>query len=169
MPANSPSTIPQRCLSPQGPNMMGLPLELHYQIASYLLYPDALALKHTNRHFHSFVYTGVELKVDWLMHRLSRKLECPQEKCEFGSDEAFCCGRFRKIMEKRRRHQECRYAEGGCLVVEGASCPGGNSIWLAAKGRLDIWKKKENNAFNMHGTYVCSWHLLFRQSFALIG
>lgn len=146
-PASSSAAV----AAPESPNLMSLPLELHYQIASHLLYPDALALKHTNRHFYSFVQTGVQLKVDWLMHRLSRKLECPQEKCEFGSDEAFCCGKFRKIMEKRRRHKECRPAEGGCLVVEGASCPGGNSIWLVAKNRLDIWRIGEKNMSDLHG------------------
>lgn len=157
MASASPAVLPQG--APHGSrdrSLTNLPLELHYQIASYLLYPDALALKHTNRHFYSFVYTGVELKVDWLMHRLSRKLECPQEKCEFGTDEAFCCGRFRKIMEKRRRHQECQPAEGGCLVVEGASCRRGNSIWLATKDRLSAWRKGQKNAFDLYGAFLPS-------------
>jgi hypothetical protein len=149
----SPTILAQEVLPTQeGPGLMSLPLELHYQIASYLLYPDALALKHTNRHFYSFVYTGVELKVDWLIDRLSRKLECPQEKCEFGTDEAFCCGKFRKIMEKRRRHQECRPAERGCVVVEGASCHGGNSIWLVAKRRLGLLGKRQKSGFDLRGT-----------------
>ena len=54
---------------------MSLPTELHIQISSYLSYPDALALKHTNRHFYSLVYTGVHSKIDWLLWRFERKLE----------------------------------------------------------------------------------------------
>lgn len=57
-------------------------------------------------------------------------------------------------MEKRRRHQECKPAECGCLVVEGTSCSGGNSIWLVAKSRFDIWRKRERNVFGLYGTYA---------------
>lgn len=103
-------------------SLMGLPTELHLQIASYLPYPDALALKHTSRHFYSFVYTGVHLKVDWLVERFELKLECPMEKCSFRTDEAFCNWRIRRIMQRRRRHLECRRQRGGCLVIGGETC-----------------------------------------------
>lgn len=103
-------------------NLMDLPSELQMQISSYLTYPDAFALKHTCRHFHSLVYTGVHLKVDWLVERFERKLECPMEKCSFRTDESFCNHRIRRIMERRRRHLECRRVPGGCWVVEGHTC-----------------------------------------------
>ena len=48
-------------------SLMDLPTELHMQIANYLTYPDALSLKHTNRHFKGWVYTGVNLKIEWLI------------------------------------------------------------------------------------------------------
>ncbi|KAJ5217755.1 uncharacterized protein N7469_011380 [Penicillium citrinum] len=102
--------------------LMDLPTELHMQIATHLSYPDALALKHTCRHFYSIVYTGVHLKVDWLVERFERKLECPMEKCSFRTDEAFCNWRIRRIMERRRLHLECRGTAGGCTVIEGETC-----------------------------------------------
>lgn len=105
-----------------GPNLMNLPSELHLQISTYLSYPDALALKHSNRHFYSMVYTGVHLKVDWLVERFERKLECPMEKCSFRTDESFCNGRVRGIMERRRWHFECKPVQGGCIVVQGRTC-----------------------------------------------
>lgn len=91
-------------------------------ISSYLSYPDALALKHTCRHFNSLVYTGVHLKVDWLVERFERRLECPMEKCSFRTDESFCNWRIRRIMERRRWHLECPRVAGGCLVLEGKTC-----------------------------------------------
>ncbi|KAJ5664486.1 hypothetical protein N7507_005217 [Penicillium longicatenatum] len=102
--------------------LLDLPPEIHMQIASFLSYPDALALKHTSRHFYNMVYTGVHLKVNWLVERFERKLECPMEKCSFRTDEAFCNGRVRRIMERRRWHLECRRVPGGCWVVEGQTC-----------------------------------------------
>ncbi|KAJ5738732.1 hypothetical protein N7493_001887 [Penicillium malachiteum] len=102
--------------------LLDLPSEIHFQISSYLLYPDALALKHTCRHFYSLVYTGVHLKVDWLVQRFERKLECPMEKCSFRTDEVFCNNQIRRIMERRRWHLECRPIPGGCWVIEGQSC-----------------------------------------------
>lgn len=103
-------------------SLMDLPPELHILISSYLPYPDALALKHTCRQFNSLVYTGVHLKVDWLVERFERKLECPMEKCSFRTDESFCNSRIRRIMERRRWHLECRRVAGGCLVIEGRTC-----------------------------------------------
>ncbi|KAE8555115.1 hypothetical protein EYB25_003663 [Talaromyces marneffei] len=103
---------------------MSLPTELHIQISSYLSYPDALALKHTNRHFYSLVYTSIHLKINWLLWRFEHKLECPRnEDCSLRTDASFCRSKtVRKIMERRRRHLECRSGEGGCFVVLGGSC-----------------------------------------------
>ncbi|KAK0129216.1 hypothetical protein ONS95_001151 [Cadophora gregata] len=102
-----------------------LPTELHLQIASYLTYPDALSLKHTNRHFYSFVYTGVNLKVEWLINRRTLHLDCPHDKkCELGSDMRFCRGSVRLLMKRRREHGECDTREGGrgCLVFDTKVC-----------------------------------------------
>lgn len=101
---------------------MDLPPELHTMISSYLSYPDALALKHTCRHFNSLVYTGVHLKVDWLVERYERRLECPMEKCSLQTDESFCNWHVRRIMERRRWHLECPRLAGGCFVLEGEKC-----------------------------------------------
>lgn len=74
-------------------NLMSLPTELHMAISRYLIYPDALSLKHTNRHFYSWVDTGTVLKVEWLLERRSLHLECPNDqRCELGSDLRFCRG-----------------------------------------------------------------------------
>jgi len=79
-------------------SFMSLPTELHLQICSYLTYPDALSLKHTNRHFYGFVYTGVKLKIEWLIERRSLHLDCPHDKgCELGSDRRFCRGSVRYV------------------------------------------------------------------------
>lgn len=115
-------------------SLMDLPTELHIHISSFLSYPDALALKHTSRHFYSLVYTGVELKIDWLVERFERKLECPMEKCSFRTDASFCNWRIKRIMERRRRHLECRAGRGGCFVIYGKSC---------TKGVMPIWLRKE--------------------------
>lgn len=116
-------------------SLMDLPSELHILISSYLSYPDALALKHTCSHFRSLVYTGVHLKVDWLVERFERKLECPMEKCSFRTDETFCNWRIRRIMDRRRRHLECRRIAGGCLVIEGRTCQTDlMSSWLKRQG-----------------------------------
>ncbi|GIK04680.1 hypothetical protein Aspvir_008768 [Aspergillus viridinutans] len=122
-------------------SLMALPTELHLQISSYLPYPDALALKHTCRHFYYFVYTGVHLKVDWLVERFERKLECPMEKCSFRTDESFCNWRIRRIMERRRRHLECPRRRGGCLIIEGRTCQKDLvPIWLKRQGRVKLFK-----------------------------
>ena len=75
-----------------GPTFLDLPPELHLMITQYLIYPDALSLKHTSRYFHSLVYTGVRLKVDWLIQRRSLHLECPSQRCDLNSDLKFCRG-----------------------------------------------------------------------------
>lgn len=101
-PASHPETLtatpttpaPIQTSSPSaGPTFMDLPPELHIQIAEYLIYPDALSLKHVNRYFHNLVYTGVTLKVEWLMQRRRLHLECPNNgRCDLGSDVRFCRG-----------------------------------------------------------------------------
>ncbi|KAJ5161725.1 hypothetical protein N7492_007117 [Penicillium capsulatum] len=122
-------------------NLMDLPSELHLQIASSLTYPDALALKHSCRHFYHLVYTGIHLKVGWLVERFERKLECPMEKCSFRTDEAFCNGRVRQIMERRRWHLECRRVAGGCSVMAGQTCQTDLvPFWFKAQGRRMVVK-----------------------------
>ncbi|KAE8354961.1 hypothetical protein BDV28DRAFT_146557 [Aspergillus coremiiformis] len=121
------------------PNLMNLPTELHLHISSYLPYPDALALKHTSPHFYSAVYTGVHLKVDWLVERFERKLDCPMEKCSFRTDEAFCNPRIRRIMERRRRHLECPRKTSGCLVIDGTTCQVDLvPVWLKRGGQVGV-------------------------------
>ncbi|RAH43883.1 uncharacterized protein BO95DRAFT_454620 [Aspergillus brunneoviolaceus CBS 621.78] len=117
--------------------LMDLPTELHLHIATYLPYPDALALKHSCRHFYPLVYTGVHLKVNWLVERFERKLECPMDKCSFRTDESFCNARVRRIMERRRRHLECLRSPGGCFVIDGETCQKDLvPTWLKKRGRL---------------------------------
>lgn len=75
------------------PTLMSLPTELHLAISKLLIYPDALSLKHTNRHFYSLTDTGTRLKVEWLLERRSLHLECPNDRrCDLGSDLRFCRG-----------------------------------------------------------------------------
>ncbi|TVY87159.1 hypothetical protein LAWI1_G006248, partial [Lachnellula willkommii] len=102
-----------------------LPPELHLLVSSHLTYPDALSLKHTNRHFYALVYTGVNLKIEWLIERRRLHLDCPHDKkCELGSDMRFCRGSVRLLMKRRREHGECDTREGGrgCLVFGTGIC-----------------------------------------------
>ncbi|KAK2735041.1 hypothetical protein FQN55_002286 [Onygenales sp. PD_40] len=92
--------------TPQTNAFMDLPTELHAHIATYLSYPDALALKHTNTYFYALVRTGLGLKVNWILERCKLKLRVPFNSCEFRTDQTFCNSEIREIMEKRRRHQE---------------------------------------------------------------
>jgi hypothetical protein len=86
-------------------SFMSLPTELHLQIASYLTYPDALSLKHTNQHFYGFVDAGVDLKVEWLIERRTLHLDCPHDKgCELGSDMRFCRGSVRYVCISSAKH-----------------------------------------------------------------
>ncbi|KAL4871168.1 hypothetical protein BDV12DRAFT_164324 [Aspergillus spectabilis] len=141
--------------------LMDLPTELHLQITPYLSYPDALALKHTCRYFYSLVYTGVHLKVDWLVERFERKLECPMEKCSFRTDEAFCNWRIRRIMERRRRHLECPRYRGGCLVVQGRTCQMDLvPTWLKRQGRVKVLKSVGNEVL-INGLIVLCMQLLW--------
>ena len=73
--------------------LMSLPPELLLQISQYLTFPDALSLKHSNKYFQSTVYTGIKLKIEWLIERRRLHLECPNNvKCDLGSDLKFCRG-----------------------------------------------------------------------------
>ncbi len=112
--------------SPQDPDtLMSLSPELHLLITSHLLYPDALALKHTNRYFYIIVQTGVGLKIGWLMERRRLHLECPNEgPCRLNTDEHFCRGSVRLLMQRRRQHGECEDRKGGrgCLVMGTSRC-----------------------------------------------
>ncbi|KAA8651713.1 uncharacterized protein ATNIH1004_000609 [Aspergillus tanneri] len=141
-------------------DLMRLPTELHLHISSYLSYPDALALKHTCHHFYTLVYTGVHLKVDWLVERFERKLECPMEKCSFRTDESFCNWRIRRIMERRRRHLECPRERGGCLVIQGRTCQVDLvPAWLKRQGRLELVQSVGYEVF-IHGLiFLCVYFL----------
>lgn len=88
---NTPA-IPQMEYCTPKLNLLDLPQEIHLLITSHLIYPDALSLKHTNRYFYSFVYTGLHLKVEWLIQRRRLHLDCPGNSCELGSDTRFCRG-----------------------------------------------------------------------------
>ena len=94
IPRTSLTTAPK----PRRLNIMGLPPELHLLVAQHLIYPDALSLKNTNRHFYNLVYTGVNLKVEWLIKRRRLHLDCPNDKkCELGSDMRFCRGSVQDV------------------------------------------------------------------------
>ncbi|PLB48391.1 hypothetical protein P170DRAFT_211498 [Aspergillus steynii IBT 23096] len=161
MDSYSPAQDPPR--QPTGTfNLTGLPTELHMQISSYLSYPDALALKHTSQHFYSLVYTGVHLKVDWLVERFERKLECPMEKCSFRTDESFCNWRIRRIMDRRRRHLECQRGRGGCFVIPGETCQVGLvSAWLKGRGRRLKVVRYVGNEVLIHALIFLCIHLIW--------
>ena len=107
--------------------LLSLPLELQILIASYLLYPDALALRHTHPQFYVLVPTNVIQKVYWLISRHERRLKCPDRNCIMKTDSAFCSsgnGEIRRLMEKRRRHGDCKEGQGECEIVVGRTCGG---------------------------------------------
>ena len=109
--------------APSCPSLSSLPAELQLYISSHLPYPDALSLKHTCRHFYIIVDTGVRLKVSWLIERRQLHLPCPSEgQCLLKSDEAFCSKPVRKLMERRRRHEECGMAGARGCAVGGMEC-----------------------------------------------
>jgi len=107
-----------------GPTLLDLPVELQVAISSRLTYPDALSLKHTNRHFYNQTYTGVNLKVEWLISRRELHLKCPHHTCRLNSDRDFCRGSIRLLMARRRQHGECETVPGGrgCLVFDTPCC-----------------------------------------------
>ncbi|KAF4451799.1 F-box domain-containing protein [Fusarium austroafricanum] len=92
--AGKPEAPTTSSSSPQR-TFMSLPTEIHLAISKFLIYPDALSLKHTNAHFYSLVDTGINLKVEWLVERRSLHLECPNDRrCDLGSDLRFCRGTY---------------------------------------------------------------------------
>ncbi|AEO66428.1 e39c7567-572b-4603-b171-c21ad213ae1e [Thermothielavioides terrestris] len=119
------------------PTLVTLPPEIHLLIAQYLIYPDALSLKHTNRHFYRLVDTGVRLKVEWLMERRLLHLECPNDqRCDLGSDLRFCRGSVKLLMRRRREHMECESRPGlGCLIYGTSTCPQARKL----KTRVKKW------------------------------
>ena len=136
-------SIPSPSEEPK-PSLSTLPIELYSLIIPYLPYPDALSLKHTSRRFYSLTDTSIKLKVAWLIDRHSRGLPCPQKKCILKTDAAFCSssgGEVRKIMERRRRHEECGSV---CEVVQNTNCfQGQRRITLGKRGlRIDCMCNK---------------------------
>lgn len=176
---SSPTPGDSPAPEPTAITLMDLPTELHILVSSYLPYPDALALKHTCRHFYYLVYTGVHLKIDWLVDRFNRKLECPMESCCFRTDESFCNQRVRRVMERRRRHLECRRAPGGCFVVEGQTCQANPKPMLWWKGRTQQRLMKSVEDWGNEVLIIClvfllviccgsSWEDLLTAAFAIV-
>jgi hypothetical protein len=71
-------------------------------------------------------------------------LVCPIRNCVLKTDASFCAGgggEVRRIMERRRRHEECR-KERGCEVIEGTYCPmGTESRRVVYQGLRQLWVK----------------------------
>ncbi|KAI0438727.1 F-box domain-containing protein [Xylaria telfairii] len=128
-------------------SLAGLPTELHLLIAKHLIYPDALSLKHTSRHFFYLVDTGVKLKVAWLMERRSLHLECPNDRrCDLRSDLRFCRGSVKLLMQRRREHLECESRPGlGCLIFGTTVCAHRQTLgqrcrsWLSSRLTIELW------------------------------
>ncbi|UNI13353.1 hypothetical protein JDV02_000104 [Purpureocillium takamizusanense] len=128
-------------------DLLSLPPELHLAVSEYLIYPDALSLKHTNRHFYSIVDTGIDLKINWLLERRRLHLECPNDRrCDFGSDLRFCRGSVPLLMRRRREHIECESRPGlGCVVYGTPACshrlrrPNRWRAGLQAKFTVELW------------------------------
>lgn len=132
--------------SESSPSLSTIPEELYSLILPHLPYPDALSLKHTSRKFYRLVDTSMESKVAWLIDRHTRGLPCPQKQCILKTDAAFCLnssGEVKRLMEKRRRHEECVPKE--CEVVVGRKC----SI---AEG-----KRKNTATIAMRNRFESSW------------
>lgn len=94
--------------------------------------------------------------------------ECLMVKCSFRTDEAFCNWRIRRIMQRRRRHLECRRQRGGCLVIDGETCqkvlvP----TWLKGSRRREMAGFVGVEVL-IHGLiFLCVnllWHLVIRVS-----
>lgn len=89
----SGTSEPKEEKEPRVNHLSLLPTEIHLAISQLLIYPDALSLKHSNRHFYNIVDTSILLKVEWLIERRSLHLECPNDRrCDLGSDLRFCRG-----------------------------------------------------------------------------
>ncbi|KAH6958466.1 hypothetical protein DER45DRAFT_224089 [Fusarium avenaceum] len=134
------TSLPQR-------TFMSLPTEIHLAVSKFLIYPDALSLKHTNAHFYSLVDTGINLKVEWLVERRSLHLECPNDRrCDLGSDLRFCRGSVPLLMRRRREHVECESRPGlGCLVYGTRTCSHRSLLsktlprWMQVKLTIEVW------------------------------
>ncbi|KAI1321675.1 hypothetical protein F5Y16DRAFT_66654 [Xylariaceae sp. FL0255] len=127
-------------------SLTDLPPELHLLITKQLTYPDALSLKHTSRYFSRIVDTGVKVKVAWLMERRRLHLECPNDRCDLGSDLKFCRGSVKLLMQRRREHLECDSRPGlGCLVLGTSRCDYQRSFkqqcerWLRLRLSIESW------------------------------
>ncbi|KAM0594181.1 hypothetical protein D7B24_009175 [Verticillium nonalfalfae] len=110
---------------PPPPTLPTLPPELQSLITAHLSYPDALSLKHTNRHFFQTTDTGVRLKVAWLLERRDQRLACPScgRGCDLASDLRFCRGGVGRVIRRRRMHGECESRAGlGCVVFGTGRC-----------------------------------------------
>ena len=176
------TTMPEK----EVPTLMALPTELHLLISQHLTYPDALSLKYTNSHFYSLVYTGVRLKIEWLIERRQLHLDCPNDKkCELGSDMRFCRGSVqyvspslqssltdgfwdselvvnswcRLLMKRRREHGECETRPGGrgCLVL-------GTPVCEVRREKMASEVLKRNMKGLLKGTAAVWWVLV-----ALVG
>ncbi|PNH27827.1 hypothetical protein VD0002_g2338 [Verticillium dahliae] len=128
-PPKDPSTPPNdsenRTPPPPPPTLPTLPPELQSLITAHLSYPDALSLKHTNRHFFQTTDTGVRLKVAWLLERRAQRLACPScgRGCDLASDLRFCRGGVARVIRRRRMHGECESRAGlGCVVFGTGRC-----------------------------------------------
>lgn len=138
-----------QCPSKQGSraSFASLPTELHLLIAKHLIYPDALSLKFTSRHFFYLVDTGVRLKVAWLMERRSLHLQCPNDRgCDLRTDLRFCRGSVKLLMQRRREHSECESRPGlGCLIFGTSACVHRRSLgqrcrgWLRSRLTIELW------------------------------
>ncbi|EFE32983.1 uncharacterized protein ARB_00070 [Trichophyton benhamiae CBS 112371] len=133
-PPSSMSNIKPAIAIPNKQSFIRLPTEIHMHIASFLSYPDALALKHTNSYLYSLVRTNLPLRVDWIIERHEKGLTVPRKNCVLRTDELFCNSEVNQIMERRRWHLECKRGHAGCQVIEGSSC-GGISAQQLLKGK----------------------------------
>ncbi|KAL2208487.1 hypothetical protein CC79DRAFT_575757 [Sarocladium strictum] len=137
----SPSELPWYRRK-QRAGLASLPTELHIAISKLLPYPDALALKHTNRHFHSFVDTGIKVKVAWLVRRRELLLAGPgpDASCDLRNDLVFCTRKVKEIIRQRRLHIECETRPDiGCVVQETPFCHHRSTFWQRCKNKL--WQK----------------------------
>lgn len=153
--------------TPEAPNLrscrstlMDLPPEIHLMVISHLPYPDALSLKHSTRYFYGIVYTGIHLKIEWLISQRQLHLECPHDgSCLLNSDTNFCRGSVRLLMLRRRQHGECETAAGGrgCLVLGTKTCE-----WKRSRSSIvRIRKWLHGNLGSLVCVLVASLSILF--------
>ncbi|KAI9847614.1 MAG: hypothetical protein M1837_002188 [Sclerophora amabilis] len=150
-----PTLIPPPSTSAS--SLLSLPPEIHLLISAHLNYPDALSLKHSHPHFYDLVDTGVRLKVDWLIERHRLRLDFPNEgQCVLRTDAAFCSGQVSRLMERRRRHEEC--ASGRCVVGGIGGCRRKERGAVAVKimeGKG--WRRRAEELWRLKGLWGW-WH-----------